>query len=222
LFDLKTKQEVATLSAADAPFVETLCFRPDGHQLALAGQDHTLWLWDLHALRKYLREFGLDWDQETSTPTLPKSVPYIDVFTDIIEAECLPFATRDGSRCVQQDMNPWGREKWSNGKQLFCQTEAGGFVELELQVPQRGAYTLDVSLTRAPIYGRMEVTLDGQRVSPDFDGYAAKVTPPTRVSLACVELSRGSHRLRFTAVGKNTRATGCAMGIDCLELRPAH
>jgi hypothetical protein len=118
-------------------------------------------------------------------------------------------------------MNTWGREKWSNGKQLFCQTEAGGFVELEIQVPQSGAYTLDVSLTRAPNYGRVEVTLDGQRVGPDFDGFAAKVTPPTRVSLGCCELSKGSHRVRFTAVGKNMQATGCAIGIDCLELRPA-
>jgi WD40 repeat protein len=222
LFDLETRQEVATLSAVDAPFVEALYFRPDGHQLALAGQDHTLWLWNLHALRKFLRELGLDWDQETGTPTLPKSVPDVHVFTDTIEAECLPFATRESSRCFPQFMNPWGREKWSNGKQLFCQTEVGGFLELEIQVPQGGAYTLDVSLTRAPNYGRVEVTLDGQRVGSDFDGFAAKVTPPTRVSLGCVELSRGSHRLRFTAVGKNTQATGCAMGIDCLELRPAH
>jgi hypothetical protein len=222
LFDLETSQELATLSADDGPFVETLCFRPDGHQLALAGHDLTLWLWNLHSLRKSLRELGLDWDQETGTPTPPKSVPYIHVFPDIIEAECLPYATSEGSRCVLQFMNPWGREKWSNGKQLYCQTEAGGFVELELQVPQRGTYTLDVSLTRAPNYGRVEVTLDGRRVGPDFDGFAAKVAPPTRVSLACVELSKGSHRLRFAAVGKNTQAIGCAIGIDCLELRPAH
>jgi WD40 repeat protein len=220
LFDLQTRQEVAALSAADGPFVETLCFRPDGHQLALAGQDHTLWLWNLHALRKYLRELGLDWDQETGTPTLPKSVPYVHVFTDIIEAECLPFVAREGSRCFLQNMNPWGREKWSNGKQLCCQTEAGGYVELEIGVPQGGVYTLAVSLTRAPNYGRVKVTLDGQRVGTDFDGFAAKITAPSRVLLSRVELDRGSHRLRFTAVGKNPQATDCAMGIDCLELRP--
>jgi hypothetical protein len=75
-------------------------------------------------------------------------------------------------------------------------------------------------LTRAPGYGRVEVTLDGRRVGTTFDGFAGEVIPPTRVPLGCVELSEGSHRLRFTALGKNTRATGCAMGIDCLELRP--
>jgi hypothetical protein len=220
LLDLETRQEVATLSAADAPLVEGLCFRPDGHQLALAGQDHTIWLWNLDVLRRDLRGLGLDWDQTTETPALPAIVPCVRVFTDILEAECLPFATREGSRCAAQDMERWGREKWSGGKQLFCQTEAGGFVELEIEAPQAGAYTLAVSLTRAPNYGRVEVALDGRRVGPVFDGFAAEVTPPTRLPLGRVELGEGSHRLRFTAVGKNTRATGFAMGIDCLELRP--
>jgi WD40 repeat protein len=220
LLDLETRQEVATLSAADAPFISGLCFRPDGQQLALSGGDHTLRLWNLHALRRHLRELDLDWDQAVGTPIPLESVPRIRIFRDIIEAEYLPFVTREGSRGTPQDMARWGREHWGGGKQLFCQTEVGGFVEVEIQAPVDGAYTLAVSLTRAPNYGRVEMTLDGRRVGTTFDGFAGDVTPPTRVPLGRVELSEGNHRLRFTAVGKNTRATGCAMGIDCLELRP--
>jgi hypothetical protein len=220
LFDLETRQEVATLSAADAPFVERLNFRSDGHQLALAGRDHTLWLWNLHTIRTYLRDMGLDWDQMSGPPALPQAVPSVRVFTDVIEAECLLFATREGTVCKMQNMDAWGREKWSNGKQLFCQTDAGGYVELQIEVPLTGAYTLALSLTQAPSYGQAAVTLDGQRVGPDFDGFAEKVTPPTRLPLGRIELSEGRHWLRLTAAGKNTQSTGFALGIDCLELRP--
>jgi hypothetical protein len=143
------------------------------------------------------------------------------VFPDTVEAECLPVIAAGGGQPKVQDTTPWGRERWSNGKQLFCQTEAGGFVELEVEAPQSGPYTLAVSLTRAPDYGRVEVTLDGQRVGEAFDGFAEAVTPPTRVPLGHIELSRGSHRLRFTAVGKNPKATQCYLGVDCLELLPA-
>src|SRR5262249_32979966 len=148
-----------------------------------------LWLWNLHALRKALWDLGLDWDQVTGTPAPPQSVPTVRVFADLIEAECLPFVTSEGSRCATEHMDPWGRERWGNGKQLFCRTEAGGYVELEIDVPRAGAYSLAVSLTKAPDYGQVEVTLDGQRVGPDFDGFAEKVTPPTRVPLGRVVLS---------------------------------
>src|SRR5262249_40206241 len=221
LFDLDVRQEVGTLSAADAPFIESLCFRPDGGQLAVAGQDHTVRLWNLHALREHLRALGLDWGPPAEPPRpLPDAVTRVRVFPDTMEAECLPVTAAGGGSYVVQDTTPWGRERWSNGKQLLCQAEAGGFVELEVEAPQSGAYTLAVSLTQAPESGVVEVTLDGRRVGAAFDGFAQEVTPPTRVALGRAELSAGSHKLRFTAVGKNARATGCAMGIDCLELRP--
>jgi hypothetical protein len=75
-------------------------------------------------------------------------------------------------------------------------------------------------LTQAPSYGQVAVTLDGQRIGPDFDGFAEKVTPPTRLLLGRIDLSEGRHWLRLTAAGKNTQSTGFALGIDCLELRP--
>jgi WD40 repeat protein len=221
LFDLQTKKEVATLSAADAPFINNLCFHPDGKQLAVAGPDHTVRVWALRALRSHLRGVGLDWDPPAwSPPPLPDPVARVRVFADTLEAECLPILASAGGPCSVQDMIVWGREKWSNGKQLFCQTEADGFVELAIEAPQAGDYTLAVSLTRAPEYGCVHVTLDGQRIGPEFDPFAEEVKPPTRVPLGQVELPAGSHRLRFTAVGKNPRAAGHHMGIDCLEVQP--
>jgi hypothetical protein len=95
-------------------------------------------------------------------------------------------------------------------------------VELEIDAPQDGAYDLAISLTRAPDYCLVEMTLDGRKLGPAFDGFAPTVTPPTRVPLGRVELKRGNHRLRLTAAGKNSQATGCVLGIDCLELRPAN
>jgi hypothetical protein len=41
------------------------------------------------------------------------------------------------------------------------------------------------------------------------------------VSFGTVELSRGKHRIRFTAVARNAKATNYFMGIDRLRLKPA-
>ena len=119
-------------------------------------------------------------------------------------------------------MKAWGREHWSNGKHLFCEARKGGFVELEVDVPQSGRYRLDVHFTKACDYGLVETSLDGRRVGPVFDGYNETVTPSGQVEYGTFELSEGPHRLRFTAVDKNAKSDNYWMGIDCVRLMPVN
>jgi WD40 repeat protein/tRNA A-37 threonylcarbamoyl transferase component Bud32 len=62
LYDLKTGQEVATLTAPEPYQLLWLCFSPDGSQLAAATGTSIAQLWDLRALRAGLRQLNLDWD----------------------------------------------------------------------------------------------------------------------------------------------------------------
>jgi hypothetical protein len=96
-----------------------------------------------------------------------------------------------------------------------------GFVEIPVDVPETGRYTLEVRLTRAPDYGRVEVALDGRKMGGVFDGYDEQVAPAEPLRLGTVELPKGSHRLRFTAVDKDPRSSDYFMGIDWVKLGPA-
>ena len=91
---------------------------------------------------------------------------------------------------------------------------------LEANCPQAGRYQLAVGLTRADDFGIVQVSLDGQKVGEPFDGFNRAVVPSGKIELGAMELTRGAHRVRFTAVGKNGRSKNYYMGIDYLELRP--
>jgi tetratricopeptide (TPR) repeat protein len=139
----------------------------------------------------------------------------------LYEGEDLKVLAAAGCRdVVVQDMEPFGRADWSNGKQLFCHASQKGFVELQVDVPETSRYTLEVRLTRAPDFGRIEVALDGRKKGAVFDGYDERVGPAAPIRLGTVELRKGSHRLRFTAVDKNPRSSDFFMGIDWVKLSP--
>ena len=55
---------------------------------------------------------------------------------------------------------------WSQGKQLFCGAEKGGFVELAMEVRKPGRYRLRVLATAAPDFGTIRMALDGKRLGP--------------------------------------------------------
>jgi hypothetical protein len=61
LLRLETLEEIATLTAPEPGLILGLAFSPDGRQL-FATVSNTVHAWDLHALRRALRDIGLDWE----------------------------------------------------------------------------------------------------------------------------------------------------------------
>jgi serine/threonine protein kinase/WD40 repeat protein len=224
--------EFATLTAPDRHVITWLAFNPDATQLAVAARGQVIQLWDLRLLRQELVKLDLDWDQKPYPPLegdrspqslrvtmLPGGVPTGAVIAEnYLEAEDLTVVAADCKWHVQH-MDPWGVAHWSNGRQLFGYTNQGGYVELELDCSRAGRYLLDISFTRAPDYGIVAVSLDGEKIGETFDGYRQDVSPSGLISFGAVELGEGRHRLRFMAVDKNPTSTGYLMGIDYLTLR---
>jgi hypothetical protein len=223
LLDFADRREIATLATPDLPVIDSwFCFSPDGDLLAVATESHSVQLWDLGAIGRQLREMGLDCDLLPASPPRPTGgpAPRVRVFQEVFEAEHLPVVASSACTYAIQDMKPWGRENWSNGKQLLCHAQKGGFVELEVELPAAGRYALSVSLTRMPSAGRVEVAVDGRKIGVAFDGFDARIAASVPVPLGTLELQEGGHRLRFAAVDKAAGSGGYDMGIDCLRLIP--
>jgi len=110
---------------------------------------------------------------------------------------------------------------WSQGRQLFCGSQEGGFVEFGLSVRNTRRYRLRVPATAAPNFGIVQVALDGKPVGLDFDLYSGRVCPSGALELGTQALTAGQHRLRFTVVGKSPVSAGHSFGLDAVELAPA-
>jgi hypothetical protein len=147
--------------------------------------------------------------------------PPVRVFQEVYEAEHLKVVNAAASEIAAQDMKPFGREHWSNGKHLLCGTAKGGFVEVEVDVPETGRYRLAVCFSRTGELGVVETALDGRRIGGLFDGWQEPGKPPTeKIEYGNFELREGPHRLRFTAVDKNPQSTDYKLGIDYVQLTP--
>jgi hypothetical protein len=225
LYDLAERKEVAVLTVPDAPRIVWLCFSPDGSQLAAATEAHTIGLWDFRALRQELQKLELDRDLPACPPApqSPETGLAATVFPDVLEAENLPVVAVHGCQYEVQDMTRFDPDlkKWPSGRQVLCSSGSeGSYVELEVNLPRRGCYRLDVWFTKSVYHGLVQVSVDGQKVGRVFDSFHKGVEPSGRIDCGVTELEAGSHRLRFTAVGKNPQAKGHCMGIDCLQFTP--
>jgi serine/threonine protein kinase/WD40 repeat protein len=223
-----TGAELARLEAPEQTRLQPTGFSPDGARLIAVGIDtEALHIWDLRRFRERLTAIGLDWDAPeyappaSSSDLVPLELEILPVTPfGCLEAESLKIVDRAGCAPSMQSMDQWDRSKWSQGRQLFCDTRQGGFVDLEIDIPQAGKYQLGIYFTMAPDFGILEVSLGGKQVGSRFDGFSGGVVPSGRIAFGAVQLTRGKHQIRFTVVDKNPASANYYMGIDCLELKP--
>lgn len=139
-----------------------------------------------------------------------------------IECEKLKVLAKSGDFPVdEQNMEPFGGERWSGGAQLLGKPKAvGDFVELQVPAPVTAPRQLLLYVTQAPDYGTLRFSVNGQVVPATFDGYANQVRPASVVNLGKFTPRDGSYDLRVEVVGANPAATGqkYLFGLDCLLL----
>ncbi|MEJ7593953.1 MAG: hypothetical protein WKF77_20635 [Planctomycetaceae bacterium] len=75
LIEVRTSQEIATLESSSPNRLTELCFSPAGDRLAVATASHKTQLWDLRALRRQLKDLGLDWN---SPPYPPRTLSTLE------------------------------------------------------------------------------------------------------------------------------------------------
>jgi hypothetical protein len=89
-------------------------------------------------------------------------------------------------------------------------------------VRQKGAYRLVLQLTKAPDYGIVQLSLDGQKLGEPIDLYHPDVVPSGALALGTRDLKAGEHELTVEIVGANPKAVKAYMfGLDYLKLEKA-
>ena len=147
--------------------------------------------------------------------------PDSEVPVERFEAESMAVPDKGRCEAAPQDMGNSGGSMWSQGRQLLCRAQEGGFVELVFKVRKAGRWRLRVLATAAPDYGIVRAALDGKPLGQDFDLYSGRLSPAGSLELGTPDLAAGQHRLRFSAAGKNAVSTGFYFGLDAIDLLAA-
>jgi hypothetical protein len=107
------------------------------------------------------------------------------------------------------------------GSQLLGTKAPGAALVFSLPVAQAGRYELLGEFVIAPMYGIVEVSVDGKKIGAPFDGWFPEVDRGERASFGVVDLAAGDHEVRVTVVGKNDQSTGYLISVQRWLLRPA-
>ena len=142
-----------------------------------------------------------------------------------IECETMKLLGRSGDFIVgPQEMDAWGRERWSAGCQLLVNpTEAGDYIELSVPATNDRPRELVLYATRAPDYGVLGFMVNDEPSKVLFDGYADSVEPAGPLRLGTFAPFKGQFRLHVKVMGTNPRSVGSKylIGLDCVVLEAA-
>jgi serine/threonine-protein kinase len=142
-----------------------------------------------------------------------------------LEGEKLKVLGHSGSfEASPQDMTGFPAGDWSGDGQLHGRpSRKGEWLDLELPVPADGKYHVVVYLTKAPDYGIVQFSLDGQALGKPIDCFnALNVVSTGPIDLGVIVLKKGTATLRGEVVGTNAKSVGLhySWGLDCLMLKP--
>ncbi len=134
-----------------------------------------------------------------------------------LEAESLK-PLESGLSSSVQDMSEWGAD-WSGLKQLRvdAKKEGDGFT-LSMPVTE-GRYDVDCYFTKGPAYGNADILSGGEKKG-SINGFDKTVVPGGKVTLTNLRAQKNQIALRFVASGKDSHATGYAIGLDAFVLKP--
>lgn len=132
----------------------------------------------------------------------------------------------EGMPVGAQDMQGFGRDKWSGNSQLWCQgRKVGDYVEVRIPVEGDGLVKLKLFATKSWDYGVLGFAVNGktlERTEDTFSGGRGKVEPTGAIALGTFAPRNGAITLRVTVVGSNPDAegSGAFFGLDAVVLEP--
>lgn len=136
-----------------------------------------------------------------------------------------PIAKSDDLFMDVQSMLTFSEGKWSGSKQLICTYgKIGSFLEYEFDLPDDRFYEIIVYGTKAPDYGILGFSVNGQDTKVKFDGCSTSdygVVNSGPIKLGKYRPLGGKVRLKVELIdkNKNARGAGNVFGLDCVILK---
>ncbi|MCK5803455.1 MAG: discoidin domain-containing protein [Lentisphaeria bacterium] len=104
------------------------------------------------------------------------------------------------------------------GVHFYRGEEPGDFVEYNLPVETAGRYAIVAVMVKHARYGIVQASVDGEELAEPLNNYSPTRYHTTPIVLGTKELRAGTHKIRFTVVGKDAESSGCFFGLKCLGL----
>jgi hypothetical protein len=145
---------------------------------------------------------------------VPHHPPLVCGGLEVIGNPALPLET--------QGMVGWaGAGTYENGDQLFWRGGGvGDALDIRLKVTGDGDYVLQAAFTRAPDYGVVRFSVNGEPVGEPVDLFGTEVRRTELLDLGRVRLRAGDCPVRVEIVGQNPDSTASYVGIDVLRFVP--
>ena len=233
LWEARIGQETLKLLA----HTSAVAFSADGQRLASCSGDGTVKLWETAVVKKNQqgrKKFGGNntvpiWDgtlPQAKEPKFPQTTPKVpsnQLVAGAIEGETMHILGKsDAFDAGPQDMSLFSGSQWSGNSQLFVRPPQGGWVDLELPVPNDGRYHVIVYLTKAQDYGVIQFYLDGKPIGKSIDCFEAdQVIRIGPIDLGEMDLKKGNAAMRVEVVGTNPKSVGWRYmwGLDCVVIK---
>ena len=136
-----------------------------------------------------------------------------------LEGESLKVIANERSVPSVMSMSQWGADHWSGGRQAMVNGKEGAWGEWEFEAQGDEEDSFILHATRASNFGKIQVAVDGKPFDHVIDLYSAGgVIPSGPRYLGKRKLSKGTHKLRISAVGRNPEAASMDFGFDALDL----
>ncbi len=93
-----------------------------------------------------------------------------------------------------------------------------GSLTVPIAAPYRDIYEIRAVLTQGPVYGRVQLSINGTAVGPPYDCYAPEPIAGTLVSFGTAALTAGENQITLSTLGKAPEATGSKIGVDAYQV----
>lgn len=135
-----------------------------------------------------------------------------------IEGERLKIVSVTAGNPHEQDLSGF-EGQWSNEAHLWwISAKPADKLELAFPVTDSGNRRIRLQLTKAPDYGIVQLSLDGQKLGGPVDLYHGSVAPML-FDAGSHELTEGDHTLTVEILGANPKAiTNYMFGLDYIKL----
>lgn len=156
-------------------------------------------------------------EQDRLSQTSPQRLP------NVLEGEDLKILQETGGKHGIQAMDGF-KGFWSGASQLWwADSKVGDQITFALNVPSNGHYRLEAQFTKAPDYGIIQFSIDGNKLGEPQDLYSPGVIASGEINIGTENLIAGAHRLTIEIAGANDKAIKRYMvGLDYLRLVPVN